>query len=95
MEQSSIKFLTSQGITCVRGHPASENDSYNAIGESTITIGDAKIDILDIRKDLHTQRGKPVKDVRKIPLVGTIEKYLQIGFSLQEAWKSNLIDFLK
>lgn len=61
----------------------------------TFPIKEATVDILDTIEDLHTQRGKIMEDVIKIPLEGSIDKYLQIRSSLQESWESDLIDFFK
>lgn len=95
VEQSSIKYLTYQKVTCVRGHSVLGNENYNATEVCTFTIGEATFDILDRREDLHTQWGMPVEDVIKIPAEENMEKYLQIGSNLLEPWKSNLIGFLK
>lgn len=58
----------------------SKSDSYNVVGKSILAIGD----IFGYKGDLHTHRGKPVEDVVKNPLEGNMEKYLQVGSSLQE-----------
>lgn len=76
--QQSIKFPKNQGVGCIHRDSTTNKDCLDIPKEDNISIGDSTIDILDIREDLHIQRGKPMEDVIKFAQEGIAKKYPQI-----------------
>lgn len=70
-ENKSIKFPTHRGMGCIQGDSMASGSYHIMPKKDNISMRDSTIDIIDIRGDLHTQRGKSMEDMINVMLEGT------------------------
>ena len=90
-----MKFPTRKGIGEVRSNQRTSRSCYLTSLKNKSIAESLPVDFLDVREELHPKRGEPVEGVTRIPLEGTEERYLQIGATLEEPARGNLVKLLK
>src|SRR4051812_7613496 len=90
-----MKFPTRKGIGEVCSNQKTSRSCYLTSMKNKSIAESLPVDFMDNREELHLKRGEPVEDIARIPLEGPGERYLQIGATLEEPVRGNLVKLLK
>src|SRR4051812_37834057 len=90
-----MKFPTRKGIGEVWSNQRTSRSCYLTSLKNKSIAESLPVDFLDVREELHPKRGKPVEGVTRIPLEESEERYLQIGATLEEPTRGNLLKLLR